>query len=136
MRRMARTGEKIEVQTVVQPEQILSARAVLNDLYIDERVEQYIVDLVMATREPGRYRLVELAPLIDFGASPRATINLNLAARAHAFLEHRAYVTPEDVRSIALDVLRHRIAITYEAEAEELISEDIIQRVLETVEVP
>ncbi|HMB89795.1 MAG TPA: AAA family ATPase [Rhodothermales bacterium] len=136
MRRMARTGEKVEVGTVVTPEQILSARAVLNDLYIDERVEQYIVDLVVATREPGRYRLVELDPLIDFGASPRATINLNLAARAHAFLEHRAYVTPEDVRSIALDVLRHRIAITYEAEAEELASEDIIQRVLETVEVP
>jgi MoxR-like ATPase len=136
MRRMARTGEKAEVQTVVRPEQILSARAVLNDLYIDERVEQYIVDLVMATREPSRYRLVELDPLIEFGASPRATINLNLAARAHAFLEHRAYVTPEDVRSIALDVLRHRIAITYEAEAEELASEDIVQRVLETVEVP
>ena len=136
MRRMARTGEKVEVGTVVTPEQILSARAVLNDLYIDERVEQYIVDLVMATREPGRYRLIDLDPLIDFGASPRATINLNLAARAHAFLEHRAYVTPEDVRSIALDVLRHRIAITYEAEAEELTSEDIIQRVLETVEVP
>jgi len=136
MRRMARTGEKAVVSPVVTPQQILTARAVLNDLYIDERVEQYIVDLVMASRQPTRYRLAALEPLIDFGASPRATINLNLAARAHAFLEHRAYVTPEDVRSIALDVLRHRITITYEAEAEELTSEDIIQRVLETVEVP
>ncbi|MFQ5569009.1 MAG: AAA family ATPase [Rhodothermales bacterium] len=136
MRRMARTGEKEVVRPVVQPDRILAARRVLNDLYIDERVEQYIVDLVMATREPNRYRLAALEPLIDFGASPRATINLNLAARAHAFLHHRAYVTPEDVRSITLDVMRHRIAITYEAEAEELTSEDIIQRVLETVEVP
>ncbi len=136
MRRMARTGEIATVRPVVEPAQILSARQVLNDLYIDERVENYIVDLVMATREPSRYRLADLAPLIDFGASPRATINLNLAARAHAFLHHRAYVTPEDVRTIALDVLRHRLAITYEAEAEELTSEDIIQRVLETVEVP
>ncbi len=136
MRRMARTGEKAAARPVVQPAQILAARRVLNDLYIDERVEQYIVDLVMASREPTRYRLAELAPLIDFGASPRATINLNLAARAHAFLEHRAYVTPEDVRTIALDVMRHRVAITYEAEAEELTSEDIVQRVLETVEVP
>ncbi len=136
MRRMARTGEIAAVRPVVEPAQILSARQVLNDLYIDERVEQYIVDLVMATREPSRYRLADLDPLIDFGASPRATINLNLAARAHAFLHHRAYITPEDVRIIALDVLRHRLAITYEAEAEELTSEDIIQRVLETVEVP
>jgi MoxR-like ATPase len=99
-------------------------------------VEQYIVDLVMATRDPARYRLADAVPLVAFGASPRATINLNLAARAHAFLEHRAYVTPEDVRSIAVDVLRHRIAITYEAEAEEVTSEDIIRRVLDTVEVP
>jgi len=136
MRRMARTGETARVRPVVQPGQILSARKVLNDLYIDERVEQYIVDLVMATRQPRRYRLDDLEPLIDFGASPRATINLNLAARAHAFLQHRAYVTPEDVRTIALDVLRHRLAITYEAEAEELGSEDIIRRVLETIEVP
>ncbi len=136
MRRMARTGEKEVARPVVTPEQIMSARAVLNELYIDERVEQYMVDLVMATRDPSRYRLADLDPLIAFGASPRATINLNLAARAHAFLEHRAYVTPEDVRSIALDVLRHRIAITYEAEAEEISSEHIVRRTLETVEVP
>ncbi|MEM1125238.1 MAG: AAA family ATPase [Bacteroidota bacterium] len=136
MRRMARTDEKPTPQAVIQPRDVLSARLVLNDLYIDERVEQYIVDLVMATRQPGRYRLGALTPLIEYGASPRATINLNLAARAHAFLQHRAYVTPEDVRSIALDVMRHRLAVTYEAEAEEITSEDLVQRVLETVEVP
>lgn len=136
MRRMARTGEKIKVRPVVTPEQILSARAVLNALYIDERVEKYIVDLVIASREPQHYNLQVLKPLIEFGASPRATINLNLAARAHAFLQHRAYITPEDVRSIAMDVLRHRVAITYEAEAEEVTSEEIVQRILDTVEVP
>ncbi|TDI76067.1 MAG: MoxR family ATPase [Bacteroidetes bacterium] len=136
MRLQARTGEKTKVRTVVQPEQIMSARSVLNDLYIDERVERYIVDLVMATRNPEDYRLNGLKPLIEFGASPRATINLNLAARAHAFLHHRAYIAPEDVRSIAIDVLRHRVAITYEAEAEEVTSEDIVQQILDTVEVP
>jgi MoxR-like ATPase len=136
MRRMARTGSREEVKPVVTPEQILSARAVLNALYIDERVEQYIVDLVISSRDPEQFKLPGLAQLIEYGASPRATINLNLAARAHAFLKHRAYVTPEDVRSIAMDVLRHRIAVTYEAEAEEITSEDIVQRILDRVEVP
>ncbi|MCZ6704696.1 MAG: AAA family ATPase [Bacteroidetes bacterium] len=136
MRRMARTGERVGVREVVKPEQILSARAVLNALYIDERVEKYIVDLVMASRNPENYRLAAMKPLIEYGASPRATINLNLAARAHAFLQHRAYISPEDVRSIAMDVLRHRVAITYEAEAEEVTSEEIVQRILDTVEVP
>ncbi|GAB5518371.1 MAG: AAA family ATPase [Rhodothermales bacterium] len=136
MRRMARTGAKPQLRAVVQPEQILEARRVINEMYIDERVEQYIVDLVVASREPRRYRINDLNGLIDFGASPRATINLNLAGRAHAFLQHRAYVTPEDIRSIAMDVLRHRIGITYEAEAEEVTSEQIVQRILDTVEVP
>ncbi|MDX1429639.1 MAG: AAA family ATPase, partial [Rhodothermales bacterium] len=136
MRRNARTGSKAEVRSVVTPDQILSARKVINELYVDERVEQYMVDLVMASREPEKYKLDGLSDLIQYGASPRATINLNLASRAHAFLRHRAYVTPEDVRSIAMDVLRHRVAITYEAEAEEIDSEDIVQRVLDTVEVP
>ncbi|NNE69541.1 MAG: MoxR family ATPase [Rhodothermales bacterium] len=136
MRRMARTGERDVIRPVVTPEQILSAREVLNVLYIDERVEQYIVDLVVASRNPGKYRMDELSNLIEYGASPRATINLNLAARAHAFLKHRAYVTPEDVRSIAIDVLRHRVAVTYEAEAEEITSEDLVQRILDHVEVP
>ena len=114
----------------------MSARSVLNALYIDERVEKYIVDLVVASREPEKVGLASLKPLIEYGASPRATINLNLAARAHAFLQHRAYITPEDIRSIAMDVLRHRVAVTYEAEAEEITSEDIVQRILDTVEVP
>jgi MoxR-like ATPase len=136
MRRMARTGERVQTRTVVQPEQILAARAVLNELYVDERVEQYIVDLVVASREPSKYRLQSLESLIEYGASPRASINLNLAARAHAFLRHRAYITPDDVRSVAMDVLRHRIAPTFEAEAEEITSEEIVQKILDTVEVP
>ena len=136
MQRMARTGNVPQVRTVVQPERILSARLVLNELYMDDRVAQYIVDLVLATRQPADYNLSALAPLIDFGASPRASINLNLAARAHAFLSRRAYVTPEDVRSVALDVLRHRVTITYEAEAEEMEADTIVQRILESIEVP
>lgn len=136
MRRMARTNPGIEVKTVVDSEKILSARLVLNELYMDERVEHYIVDLIMATRQPNTFKLPDLVPLIEYGASPRATINLNLAARAHAFLRHRAYVTPEDVRSIAMDVLRHRIAVTYEAEAEEMETETIIQKILDKIEVP
>ena len=136
MRRMARTGPVHEVRTIVQPRQILDARSVLNELYMDERVEKYIVDLVLATREPADYKLQSLENLIDFGASPRATINLNLASRVHAFLLHRAYVTPEDVRSVALDILRHRVTVTYEAEAEEMESEMIVQRILDTIEVP
>ncbi len=136
MRRMARTKASTEVRTVVQPEKILSARLVLNELYMDERVENYIVDLVLATRDPSSFKLPNLVPLIDYGASPRATINLNLAARAHAFLTHRAYVTPEDVRSIAMDVLRHRVTVTYEAEAEEMEAETIVQNILDTIEVP
>jgi MoxR-like ATPase len=136
MRRMARTGEPPTVQPVVTPQQILDARDVLNEMYIDERVEQYIIDLIFASRDPADHGLADLVPLIDYGASPRASINLNLAARAHAFLQHRAYVTPDDVRSVALDVLRHRVVITYEAEAEEITSADLVQRILNTIEVP
>lgn len=136
MRRMARTGKPPQVRPVVEPKQILRARDVLNDLYIDERVEQYIVDLVIASRNPHQYRLGDIEPLIEYGASPRASINLNLAARAHAFLRHRAYVTPEDVRAVALDVMQHRIVVTYEAEAEEVASSDLVQRILDAVEVP
>ncbi|MFO8098221.1 MAG: MoxR family ATPase [Salinibacter sp.] len=136
MRRMARTSERPDVEAVATPEQILRAREVINDLYVDERIEQYIVDLVLATRQPGAHGLDALVPLIDYGASPRASINLNLAARAHAFLRHRAYVTPEDVRALALDVLRHRMVLTYEAEAEQVTSADLVDRVLNAVEVP
>jgi MoxR-like ATPase len=136
MRRMARTSEQADVRPVVRPDQILRARSVLNDLYIDERVEQYIVDLVFASRRPAENGLEDLRPLIEYGASPRASINLNLAARAHAFLQHRAYVTPEDVRSVAMDVMRHRIVTTYEAEAEAVAPADLVRRILDTVEVP
>ncbi|MFV1979828.1 MAG: AAA family ATPase [Rhodothermia bacterium] len=136
MRLMARTGEKPSVSAVTNAEQVLTARKTINELYIDPRVEEYIVDLVLATRDPARYRLHGLEPLIEFGASPRASISLNLASRAHAFLNHRAYVTPEDIRSIVMDVLRHRIIVTYEAEAEDVTSEMIVQRILDAIEVP
>jgi MoxR-like ATPase len=136
MRRMARTNERPSVRSVATPEQILRARDVLNDLYVDERVEQYIVDLVLTSRNPETEGLDDLVTLVEYGASPRASINLNLAARAHAFLQHRAYVTPEDVRAVAMDVLQHRIVITYEAEAEQVTPVDIVERILNTVEVP
>ncbi|PEN13425.1 ATPase [Longibacter salinarum] len=136
MRRMARTGEQPDIRPVARPAQILNAREVLNELYIDERVEQYIVDLVLASRDPGGFGLSDVAPLVQYGASPRGSINLNLAARAHAFLRHRAYVTPEDVRAVAVDVLQHRIVITYEAEAEDVTSGEIVHRILDAVEVP
>lgn len=136
MRRMASTDERPTVRAVATPEQILRARSVLNDLYVDERVEQYIVDLVLASRHPEENGLEALKPLVEYGASPRASINLNLAARAHAFLQHRAYVTPEDVRAVAMDVMQHRVVITYEAEAEQVTPVDIVKRILNTVEVP
>jgi MoxR-like ATPase len=136
MRLMARTGSKPSANPITNAKQILKARETINDLYIDPRVEEYIVDLILATRDPARYRLHGLEPLIEFGASPRASISLNLASRAHAFLNHRAYVTPEDVRSIVMDVLRHRIIVTYEAEAEDVTSEMIVQRILDAIEVP
>ncbi len=136
MRRMSRTTERAQTQAVVSPEQILRARAVVEELYIDPRVEGYIVDLVMASRTPGQYGLRQMSTLVAFGGSPRATISLNLAARAHAFLQQRAYVTPEDVRAVALDVMRHRLVLTYEAEAEEITSDDLVQRILNAVEVP
>jgi MoxR-like ATPase len=117
------------------PEQLLDARRVVRDIYTDERVRDYIVDIVFSTREPQK-GLKELAPLIEYGASPRASIALNLAARAHAFLRHRGYVTPEDVKAVGPDVLRHRIVLSYEAEAEEVTAEDIVRRVFEVVEVP
>jgi MoxR-like ATPase len=108
----------------------------LNDLYVDERVEQYIVDLVLASRDPSAHGLGELEPLLEYGASPRASINLNLAARAHAFLRHQAYVTPGDVRAVAMDVLQHRLVITYEAEAEQVTAADLVERILNNTEVP
>ncbi|MBD3616279.1 MAG: MoxR family ATPase [Gracilimonas sp.] len=136
MRMQAKTGKKEALNKVVDPKTILEARQTINEIYMDEKVEQYIVDLVFATRKPKNYNLDELEDLISFGASPRATINLNLASRAQAFMEHRAYVTPEDVRTIAMDVLRHRIIPTFEAEAEDITPEDIVTKIMNTVQVP
>ena len=131
------TGQVLQkLQKVIDPEQLLNAREVINQIYIDEKIRDYIVDEVFATRNPADYGLAELADYIEFGASPRASIYLNLAARAHAFLRHRGYVTPEDVKSIGPDVLRHRLVLTYEAEAEEISTEDIIQRLFDHVEIP
>ncbi|OZC04515.1 ATPase [Rubricoccus marinus] len=136
LRRMARTAEAHETRAIVQPEAIVSARAIVDALWVDPSVEEYIVDLVLATREPARYGAKDLDGLVAHGASPRATIALALAARATAFLDGRPYVTPDDVRTIAPDVLRHRIGVTYEAEAEEVASGAIVQRVMEVVQVP
>jgi MoxR-like ATPase len=135
MRRMA-GGEPIPVQAVATPDAIMEARRHIAELYMDERIVDYIVDLVLATRAPGEAGLRELVPLVEFGASPRATIALAQASRAHAFLRGRNYVTPDDVKAIAPDVLRHRVLTTYEAEAEEVTSDDIVQKILATVEAP
>jgi MoxR-like ATPase len=115
---------------------LLRTREVVRNIYMDERVKEYIVSIVFATREPAQGGLGDLAPLIEFGASPRASIALANAARAHAFLRHRGYVTPEDVKAIGPDVLRHRLVLTYEAEAEEVTPEQVVRRVFEVVEVP
>jgi len=132
MRLMAKTGDKPSISPVTDSKTILEARDVVNEIYTDEKVEKYIISLIFATRNPEKYNLSDMKDLINFGASPRASINLNLAARAHAFMEHRAYVTPEDVRFVAMDVLRHRIIPTFEAEAEEITSEDIVSKILST----
>jgi MoxR-like ATPase len=132
---MGTSAPKLDVLPVVEPEQIIRARELVNSIYIDDRVKDYIIDIVFATREPAAYKL-QMAGLIRWGASPRATIALTLAARAKAFLSGRGYVTPQDVKSIGLDVLRHRVAITYEAEAEDLTSEKIVEKVFATLPVP
>jgi MoxR-like ATPase len=129
-------GDNKPVKAVVSPKQILSAREVVRQVYMDEKIERYILDIVFATRQPKDFKLEKLAPMISYGASPRATINLALASKAHAFIKRRGYVIPEDVRAICPDVLRHRVAITYEAEAEEITSEMIVAEILNSVEVP
>ncbi len=135
MQRMS-AGPPAEVQGVVTADEIVSARRAVEMIYMDPQVERYIVDLVFATRDPGASGLDDLDELIAFGASPRASISLARGARAHAFLKRRGFVTPEDVRAVGLDVLRHRVLLTYEAEAEEVTSEDVVTRILNTVEVP
>ncbi|MBI5775383.1 MAG: MoxR family ATPase [Verrucomicrobia bacterium] len=132
---MARTSNLPKAGAVVEAKQILQAREVINEIYVDDKVKDYIVDLVCATRSPDKYKL-QLQGMIQLGASPRATISLTLAAKAYAFLHGRGYVTPQDVKSIGMDVLRHRVAITYEAEAEEKTSEMIIQKIFDELPVP
>ncbi|MBI4508948.1 MAG: AAA family ATPase [Deltaproteobacteria bacterium] len=126
----------VSVTRVSGLEEVLAARRVIGQVYIDEKIRDYIVNVTHATREPRLHGLSELADFIEYGASPRASIFLNLASRAHAFLRHRGYVTPEDVKAVGPDILRHRIVLTYEAEAEEITAEDIIRRLFEHVEVP
>jgi MoxR-like ATPase len=130
------TGEVPEVKPVTTAQEIINARKVVQEVYIDEKIEQYIADIVFATRYPERYGLKELKDMISFGGSPRASINLAKAARAYAFIKRRGYVVPEDVRAVAHDVLRHRIGLTYEAEASNITSEEIVSRIINKVEVP
>lgn len=124
------------VRPVVSPQEILNARSLVRKVYMDEKIEQYIIDIVFATRNPSEYKLPKLKPLIAYGGSPRASINLALAAKGYAFMKRRGYVIPEDIRSICFDVMRHRIGLTYEAEAENITSENIISEILNVVEVP
>lgn len=124
------------IEVITTTEDLIRARKVVDEIYIDAKIKDYIVDLVLATRDPGAYGLGDLHALIEFGGSPRASIALARAAKAHAFLRHRGYVTPEDVKAIGMDVLRHRILVTYEAEAEEIDSEEIVRQIFDHVEVP
>lgn len=136
LKQMSFTDKKIEVNSVISPQDILRARSVVDEVYMDEKIQRYIIDIVFATREPKNYRLDELTSLIQYGASPRATIYLTVAAKAYAFIQGRGYVTPQDVKSIGFDVLRHRVTVSYEAEAEEKTSEDIIKKIFDEIEVP
>jgi len=136
MKRMGYTSKEIKVKPVVDPKDIIRVRGVVDEIYIDEKIEKYILDVIFATREPKNYGLDELTNLIQYGASPRASIYLAVAAKAYAFIQGRGYVTPQDIKSIGPDVLRHRVIASYEAEAEEKTSEDIIKRIFEEIEVP
>ena len=136
IRMNASSQEFPEPNVVAHPDDIIKARQLVRDVYMDEKIEQYIVDIVFATRDPQELRLERLAHMISFGGSPRASISLALAAKAYAFINRRGYVIPEDVRAVCYDVLRHRIGLTYEAEAEEITSEHVIEQILNRVEVP
>ncbi len=129
-------GDKFNVRPIMKADEILEARKVVRQVYLDEKIEKYIVDIVFATRYPEKYDLKELKDMIGFGSSPRASINLALAARSYAFIKRRGYVIPEDVRAVAHDVLRHRIGLTYEAEADNMTSDEIVSKILNKVEVP
>ncbi|WP_396139155.1 AAA family ATPase, partial [Flavobacterium sp.] len=129
-------GAYEKVNEVVSLEQILKAQEAVREVYMDEKIEKYILDIIFATRYPEKYKLENLKPLISFGASPRGSINLAIAAKCYAFIKRRGYVIPEDVRAVVYDVLRHRIGITYEAEAENVTTEDIISKIVNEIEVP
>ncbi|MDP8237153.1 MAG: MoxR family ATPase [Candidatus Erginobacter occultus] len=135
MDRMAVTDYQLPVQGVIEPSEILKARKVVDQVYVDEKIKDYILDLVFASREPAQYNL-DIGDYIQYGASPRATIFLTVAAKAHAFLKGRGYVTPQDVKTVGKDILRHRVIVNYEAEAEDLTSEDLIQKIFDQIEVP
>lgn len=133
--RMAATNTEFDIKAVISPQQIFEVRSVVDEIYIDEKIKDYIVDIVFATREPDKYG-IKMANFISYGASPRATIYLAIAAKAHAFIQQRGYVTPQDIKSIGPDVLRHRVIVSYEAEAEDKTSEDIIKTIFDNIEVP
>ncbi len=134
--RMAKTDRTFKIEPVITPDEILQVRQLVDDIYIDEKIKDYIVNLIDATRNPCEYGLCSLEDLISFGASPRATIFLTVAAKAYAFIQRRGYVTPQDVKSIGMDVLRHRVIVSYEAEAEEQTSEDLLKTIFDNIEVP
>ncbi len=134
--RMVSTSEIPTISPVISLENVMEAKKLINQIYLDEKIEQYILDMVFATRFPDRYGLSELKNYISFGASPRASINLAIASRANAFLHNRAFVIPEDVKDVAKDVLRHRLGLTFEAEAEEVTSESIIDKILSRIQAP
>ncbi|MHC4544586.1 MAG: AAA family ATPase, partial [Planctomycetota bacterium] len=133
--RMAATNTEFDIKAVISPQQISEVRSVVDEIYIDEKIKDYIVDIVFATREPDKYG-IKMANFISYGASPRATIYLAIAAKAHAFIQQRGYVTPQDIKSIGPDILRHRLIVSYEAEAEDKTSEDIIKTIFDNIEVP
>jgi MoxR-like ATPase len=135
LNRMAVSKPKLDVNPVIQPQDIVRLRGLADEVFMDDKIKDYIVDLVSATRSPADYKL-DIAALIRYGASPRATIYLTMASKANALIEGRGYVTPQDVKSVAMDILRHRVVVTYEAEAEEKTSEDVIAKILENVKVP
>ena len=136
LERMSRTQSRHSIEPVMDPTAIATARELVDEIYMDAKIKEYIVDLVFATRDPAALKVKQLEGLIQFGASPRATINLSIAAKSNAFLDGRGYVTPQDVKDVALPVLRHRVILTYEAEAEERTSDDVIRTILSSVAVP
>ena len=136
LRQNTKAANTIALDSMITAKEIMDAQEIIGEIYVDEKVEDYVLNLIFATRDPSNNGLEDLSGIIDFGASPRATINLIRAAKARAFTEGRGYITPEDIRYIGADILRHRIILTYEAEAEELTPEDVIQRLFEVVEVP